>query len=515
MGRITPAVTCTCQKASDKFNKEARRLLRRTEHGKKLLHLLEEKPKPAQMRGLPKVHKAGVPMRPITSGIGSAPHRLAKCLAKPLSAVLGTISCSHLKNSADLLDRLKEIDVQGKKMASFDVKSLFTNVSVEGAMSAVCRVLQGVSDEQLPLPKDDYIKLVKLCVSFGSFQYNGTEYSQKSGLAMGNPLSAVLAPLFMETLEEDHYQAIVGQDATWLRYCDDVITFLPESTNLQTVVEELNRVDPSIQFTAEEEDNHKLAFLDVLIHRDPNSLRFSVYRKPTNKDDLIHFYSAHSTRVKSGEVIGFYLRALRICSPCFIQEELDYIVRSFLRLKFPLAMLIRLQKKAKNIFQRGKRQDRRQHVVIVAPTSEVTEKVTRSMGTEVSVVTRSGSKIGALVRKNTHTTNNDSVVYKIPCGTCNNPYFGEAGRGLQTRLKEHRADVRHHRTSNALVIHAEHSGHLPNWGGAGVLHSNLEKSERRAIEAAYITVEENINTSAGFFRLAKPVAHRIIKSIKS
>ena len=80
----------TCQKASDKFNKEARRLLRRTEHGKKLLHLLEEKPKPAQMRGLPKVHKAGVPMRPITSGIGSAPHRLAKCLAKPLSAVLGT-----------------------------------------------------------------------------------------------------------------------------------------------------------------------------------------------------------------------------------------------------------------------------------------------------------------------------------------------------------------------------------------------------------------------------------------
>ena len=50
-------------------------------------------------------------------------------------------------------------------------------------------------------------------------------------------------------------------------------------------------------------------------------------------------FSAHSARFKSGVVIGFYLRALRICSPPFLQDELDYIVKTFLRLKFPLAML--------------------------------------------------------------------------------------------------------------------------------------------------------------------------------
>ena len=322
---------------------------------KRLLHLLEEKPRPAQMRGLPKLHKEGIPMRPITSGIGSAPHRLAKCLAKPLSAALGTISCSHLKNSADLLDRLKDVDVRGKKMASFDVKSLFTNVSVDGAMEAVSRVLQGFSDEQLPLPKEDFISLVQLCVSFGSFQFKDTEYKQKSGLAMGNPLTAVLAPLFMEMLEEDHYKAIVGRGATWLRYCDDVITFLPEMTDLQMIIQDLNAVDPSIQFTVEQEQDTKLAFLDVLIHRRPDDLQFSVYRKPTNKDDLIHYFSAHSARVKSGVVIGFYLRALRICSPCFLQDELDYIVATFLRLKFPLAMLLRLQKTARGILQRGRK----------------------------------------------------------------------------------------------------------------------------------------------------------------
>ena len=384
---------------------------------------------------------------------------------------------------------------------------------MDGALSAVRRVLQGFSDEQLPLPKEDFISLVQLCVTFGSFEFNGTEYTQKSGLAMGNPLSAVLAPLFMETLEEDHYRDIVGRDATWLRYCDNVIAFLPETTDLQAVIQELNAVNTSIQFTVEEEHDTKIAFLDVRIHRRPDDLQFSVYRKPTNKDDLIHYFSAHSARVKSGVVIGFYLRALRICSTCFLQDELNHVKDTFLRLRFPLAMLLRLQKTARSIFQRGRKREKRTHVVIVAPNSAVTENVASSLGPDISVVTKTGSKIGNLVRRSASIKNGDSVVYKIPCGTCNKMYYGESGRGLPTRLKEHKADLRHNRTSNALVIHAERTDHLPKWAGASVIHSGLSKIERRAIEAAYITTEENINTSSGFFRLANPVAKRILRSI--
>ncbi|XP_076067692.1 uncharacterized protein LOC143040485 [Oratosquilla oratoria] len=67
----------TEQQAKDEsniFNKEARKLLRRTEKGKRLLHLLEENPRIPTMRVLPKTHKSEIPLRPITFGIGSAPH---------------------------------------------------------------------------------------------------------------------------------------------------------------------------------------------------------------------------------------------------------------------------------------------------------------------------------------------------------------------------------------------------------------------------------------------------------
>ena len=159
--------------------------------------------------------------------------------------------------------------------------------------------------------------------------------------------------------------------------------------------------------------------------------------------------------------------------------------------------------------------------MVVAPASEITEKVASSVRPEISVVAKTGSKIGSIEKKKNTVGNSDSVVYKISCGTgaflqvCKKMYFGESGRGLPTRLKEHKADLRHHRVSNALVIHAERTDHLPNWAGATAMHTGLTKIQRRAVEEAYITVEENINTSSGFFRLANPVAQRIMKSFSN
>ena len=150
------------------------------------------------MRGLPKVHKPGVPMRPITSGIGSAPHRLAKILAKPLSEALGSISGAHLRNSNDLKERISNISFINKKMVSFDVTSLFTEVPVEEALDAV-RAVTERDGVVLPLPKNDFLRLVELCVKFNNFQFDGGEFKQIHGMAMGSTLSAVMTSLFWKS----------------------------------------------------------------------------------------------------------------------------------------------------------------------------------------------------------------------------------------------------------------------------------------------------------------------------
>jgi len=115
-------------------------------------------------------------MRPITSGIGSAPHALAKVLARPLARRLGSISTSHLKNSGDLLERLKDYKARNMTVVSFDVKALFTNVPTEEALEVVKEVINMLSDEELPLPRRDYQKLLNLCISFNIFEFEGEEF---------------------------------------------------------------------------------------------------------------------------------------------------------------------------------------------------------------------------------------------------------------------------------------------------------------------------------------------------
>ena len=87
---------------------------------------------------------------PSLVSIGSAPHRLAKCLAKPLTQLLGTVSDSHLKNSGQLLNRLNDVDFKNKLLTSFDVKALFTSVPVKDATTAIKQAILNVPQDNFP-----------------------------------------------------------------------------------------------------------------------------------------------------------------------------------------------------------------------------------------------------------------------------------------------------------------------------------------------------------------------------
>ena len=98
--------------------------------------------------------------------------------------------------------------------------------------------------------------------------------------------------------------------------------------------EKLNNFEPFINFTHEKESNNTMPSLDILIIKSQNSLTFKVHSKPTNRNDYIHFYSHCNKRIKTGLIIGFYLRALRIYSPQYLNEEFEYIEHSHKSLKY-------------------------------------------------------------------------------------------------------------------------------------------------------------------------------------
>ena len=103
---------------------------------------------------------------------------------------------------------------------------------------------------------------------------------------MGSPVSVVVAEIVMQNIEE---QALATNSETlpfWLCYVDDTITAVHES-KIDEFHEHWNKWNTNIQFTKEIEENGTIPFLDCLVTRENNTLRTTVYRKPTHTDRLL------------------------------------------------------------------------------------------------------------------------------------------------------------------------------------------------------------------------------------
>ncbi|XP_063605001.1 vacuolar protein sorting-associated protein 4B-like [Penaeus indicus] len=131
--------------------------------------------------------KEGNPMRLITNGTGDALHQLAKKLAAPLTSVLNSISSCHLSSITDMMTKLQNAGMRCKKLVTFDVKMLFTDVPIDGAIEAAKRTLTGMDEDELPLPRDDYVALIRLCVEFGPFEFRGRDLTVRCSLSDRTP----------------------------------------------------------------------------------------------------------------------------------------------------------------------------------------------------------------------------------------------------------------------------------------------------------------------------------------
>ena len=80
---------------------------------------------------------------------------------------------------------------------------------------------------------------------------------------MGSPVSVAVANLVMEDVENRALATFPTTPKFWKRYIDDVCTVVPKD-QVGSLLQHLNSIEPSIQFTHEAEDaNSCLAFLDV------------------------------------------------------------------------------------------------------------------------------------------------------------------------------------------------------------------------------------------------------------
>jgi len=151
-------------------------------------------PQPPKLYGLPKLHKLGIPMRPMVSFCGSPSYQLSKYLTTILQPLTDK-SRRKLQSTENFIDAIKTVQIPDDyELVSFDVKSLFTSIPLQLALQCTETAIQQ-STVKLPLPTEDIMDLMNLCLTSTYFQDNGKHYKQLHGRAMGSPVSVVLQKL--------------------------------------------------------------------------------------------------------------------------------------------------------------------------------------------------------------------------------------------------------------------------------------------------------------------------------
>ena len=130
----------------------------------------------------------------------------------------------------------------------------------------------------------------------------------------------------------------------WLRFGDD--TFVIQKAEHSQQLQHINTHYPNIQFTVEEPDQDgSLPFLDTKVTPGPNkTLITTVYRKPTHRDQYLHWDSNHLIAAKHSVYHTLTHRAKVVSSnqPSLI-KGLDHIKVALQSCHFPTLALNALQ----------------------------------------------------------------------------------------------------------------------------------------------------------------------------
>ena len=253
---------------------------------------------------------------------------------------------------------------------------------------------------------------------------------------MGSPVSAIMANMVMEDLEERALGSLTNPPLFWKRFVDDVIT-TAKSGSTQTFLEHLHSVEPCITFTIERENESKIAFLDTMVHhQEDGKLITTVYPKPTHTDRYLSYLLHHPSMHKRAVVKSLMDRAERIPSTKSDRNKEKQRIMSTLQSNgYPKRFILNASKPKPPLnypLTGAESEEKYCTIPYVSGTSEPIERVLGNHG--IKVTFKPYNTIGQIFPKPKVEMGKEEIrdlVYDIPCAVCSKNYVGETQRNLQ------------------------------------------------------------------------------------
>ena len=128
---------------------------------------------------------------------------------------------SYVKDTSDFIRKVE--DYHSNKdfyLVTMDVTPLYTNIPNHEGITAIYRTLiENRYDGQVPLTQ-----LLEFVLHMNNFTFNGDNYLQIGGTAMGTRLAPSYANLFMGYFEKKMLAGAPHKPELYLRFIDDIIS---------------------------------------------------------------------------------------------------------------------------------------------------------------------------------------------------------------------------------------------------------------------------------------------------
>jgi hypothetical protein len=422
--------------------------------------------------GLPKIHKENVPIRPILSACNTPAYNLAKYLVpiiSPLTKNEYTVpSTFHFAKEVCNLDFTSE--PSEISFASFDVKSLFTNIPLNETINIILNILFkdneyldcslfGNTNDIHVLNRSQFKELLDLACLDNHFIFNGSMYKQIDGVAMGSPLGPTLAMAFMCFMEEEWLSEcpLDFKPLFYRRYVDDTFLIFKSPTNIQLFLDYLNSKHPNIKFTCDHEENATLPFLDMNIKHNFNQISTSMYRKPTFTGLFSKYASFTPILYKKNLVSTLTFRAFKICSDYFTFDKEINFIKSVLQLNgYPLSFIELHIKKTLNRLYTPFNQPEVLNFdvpkpIVLFPTyflGDVSKTVSKELSglvcryypqIRLRLIYKSLSTVGSAFKLKDKMPKDcmSCLIYQYKCDSCNAIYIGKTEQNFRCRISQH------------------------------------------------------------------------------
>lgn len=424
-------------------------------------------PQPPKLYSLIKIHKQDYPVRPIVSFVTSPSVKLSEKLISIILTHTNFVSTYSIKNTYNLVENIKDICIPNNaKLISFDVQNLFPSIPPKD----VIKLVQSLLDKNNinPITKEEIIDSLKICLKQNYFQFNNNIYTCEEGLIMGNPLSPLLADIFMNSMETTiHKHPLIKNFIFWYRYVDDIITcFIGTNRQLNHFLEFINSLHDNIKFTIELETNNSINFLDLTIQKLNNKFDFSIYRKPTCTDITIHNSSAHPYKHKLSVFNSLIHRLTNIpmLSESF-DKELNVIKQIAINNGYSPNLIDSILNKKlyniaiKNIFPIQKEQYISSVITYIGFPSHNINRFLNKINIKTSY--RTNNNLSKYIKNNKDKVSKHDMcgVYKLTCGSCPKIYIGQTGRTFKQRFLEHRNSFINQKSNSAFADHLIQENH--------------------------------------------------------